>query len=198
MSYIDIRHADFLPPRLTIGEARDLGKRYTCSNELAPLQDESTERVSRRLQELAHKAIHEGPIQEPAHPEDLAEPEGPTIEAEQFIINLLATESFPHEGMVTRKTLTIDRFILGARQVVQPPPSQSQVQAPPPPPPPQSGQVRKRKKFANRGYHHSRATDPGRVEYHFLLSVYAGVEAQVFIGRQASTFDRLCADVGER
>ena len=37
LSYIDIRHANFLPPRLTIGEARDLGRRYTCSDELAPL-----------------------------------------------------------------------------------------------------------------------------------------------------------------
>ena len=36
-SYIDVRHANFLPPRLTVGEARDLGLRYTCLEELAPI-----------------------------------------------------------------------------------------------------------------------------------------------------------------
>ena len=29
LSYIDVRHASFLPPQLTVGEARDLGPRYT-------------------------------------------------------------------------------------------------------------------------------------------------------------------------
>ena len=105
---------NFLPSRLTIGEARDLGKRYTCLNELAPLRDEFAERVFRRLRELAYKAIHEDPVQEPAQLEDPAKPEALAMEAEQFIINLLATDSFPIEDMVTRKTLTIDRFVLGA------------------------------------------------------------------------------------
>ena len=105
---------NFLPSRLTIGEARDLGKRYTCLNELAPLRDEFAERVFRRLRELAHKAIHEDPVQEPAQLEDPAKPEAPAVEAEQFIINLPATDSFPIEDMVTQKTLTIDRFVLGA------------------------------------------------------------------------------------
>ena len=49
LSYIDVRHANFLPPWFTVGEARDLGWQYTCSDELAPLRDELTERVSRRL-----------------------------------------------------------------------------------------------------------------------------------------------------
>ena len=48
LSYIDIRHANFLPPRLTVGEACDLGPRYTCSDALAPIRDESTECVSHR------------------------------------------------------------------------------------------------------------------------------------------------------
>ena len=38
--YIDVRHANFLPPKLTVGEAQDLGPRYTCSDELAPIRDE--------------------------------------------------------------------------------------------------------------------------------------------------------------
>ena len=48
LSYIDIWHANFIPPKLTAGEARGLGPRYTCSNELAPIRDESTKRVSHR------------------------------------------------------------------------------------------------------------------------------------------------------
>ena len=126
LSYIDILHANFLPSRLTISEARELGKRYTCSEELAPLRDESTEHVSRRLRELAHKAIHEVPVQESAHPEDPVELEAPVVEAEQFVTDLPATDSFPREDMVTRKTMSIDCFISGAWQATQPPPSQSQ------------------------------------------------------------------------
>ena len=49
LSYIDVRHSNFLPPKLSVGEARDLGWRYTCSDELTPLRDESAELASRRL-----------------------------------------------------------------------------------------------------------------------------------------------------
>lgn len=35
LSYIDVRHPNFLPPRFTIGEADDLGPRYVCADELA-------------------------------------------------------------------------------------------------------------------------------------------------------------------
>ena len=117
--------------------SKELGKRYTCSNKLAPLRDKSAKRMSRRLQELAHKAIHEVPIQEPAQPKDPVEPKAPVKEAEQFVIgvtDLSATDSFPREDMVTRKTMTINHFIPGARQATQPLHSQSQTQAPLPPP----------------------------------------------------------------
>ena len=53
LSYIDVRHANFLPPRLTVGDTRDLGPHYTCLNELAPIKDESAERVSRCHREQA-------------------------------------------------------------------------------------------------------------------------------------------------
>ena len=43
-----------------IGEARDLGPRYTCLDELAPIKDEYAERVSRRRQELAHQQVEQG------------------------------------------------------------------------------------------------------------------------------------------
>ena len=49
----------------TVGEAQELGWRYTCSDELTPLRDELAERVSRRLHELAHMPIKpKAPIQE--------------------------------------------------------------------------------------------------------------------------------------
>ena len=53
LSYIDVRHANFLPPRLTVGDTRDLDPRYTCLNELAPIKDESAEHVSRCRREQA-------------------------------------------------------------------------------------------------------------------------------------------------
>ena len=46
LSFIDMWHANFLPPKLTHGEARDLGPRYITIKDLAPIRDESAERVS--------------------------------------------------------------------------------------------------------------------------------------------------------
>ena len=57
LSYIDVRHVNFLPPKFIVGEARDLGRRYTCLDELAPIRDESAELASRRLRERAYEAI---------------------------------------------------------------------------------------------------------------------------------------------
>jgi len=139
LSYIDVRHTNFLPPRFTVGEARELGRRYTCSDELAPLRDESAERVSQHLRKLAHAPVQEeAPIQEePAQPEEPAEPEALVEEAEQFVVDitdLSNTEPYLSEDMVTRKAMTIDCFMPGTRQAAQQPPPQSQGQVPPPPP----------------------------------------------------------------
>ena len=116
LSYIDVRHAIFLPPRFTVGEAQDLGWRYTCSDELLPLQDESKERVSRRLRELAHAPVElEAPVQEAPTPLEIpTESKAPVWEAEQVateFVNFLETESNRDEDMVTRKTMTIDCFV---------------------------------------------------------------------------------------
>ena len=46
LSYINIRHTNFLPPNFTVGEARDIGLRYTCTDELAPIRDESAKVAS--------------------------------------------------------------------------------------------------------------------------------------------------------
>ena len=78
LSYIDVRHTNFLPLRLTVREARDLGPRYTCSDELAPIRDESAERVSRRRRELAHQQVEQG------NPPPV-EPKAPTQEEEAVL-----------------------------------------------------------------------------------------------------------------
>ena len=119
LSYIDVRHANFLPPRLTVGEARDLGPRYTCSDELAPIRDELVERVSRRRRELAHQQVEqEAPPQ--------AEPEAPA-QAEEAVVELVSSSGTESE-MVTRKVMTISRFMPGAQpsEQQQPPPPQAQ------------------------------------------------------------------------
>jgi len=74
LSYIDVRHANFLPPRFTVGEARDLGLRYTCSDELALIWDKSAKRVSRCRQEQAHMPVQ---LEAPTQPEAPFEPEAP-------------------------------------------------------------------------------------------------------------------------
>ena len=102
LSYIDVWHANFLPPRLTVGEARDLSPRYTCSDELAPIRDESAEHVSRRRRELVHQQVEHG------NPPP-AEPEAPAQEEKA------ATESIHSSGaesnMVTRRVMSISRFV---------------------------------------------------------------------------------------
>ena len=72
LSYIDVRHANFLPPKLTVGEARDLGPWYTCSDELVTVRDESAKRVSQNRQ--IHVLVEpEAPIEleAPVEPEAL-------------------------------------------------------------------------------------------------------------------------------
>jgi len=73
-----------------VGEARELGRRYTCSDDLALLRDESAERVSWSLRELAHTTIQEEALiqEEPAQPEEPAELEALVEEVEQFSVDI--------------------------------------------------------------------------------------------------------------
>ena len=144
LSYIDVRYVNFLPPTLTTGEAREFGRRFTCSDELAPLRDESAERVSQRFRDIAHEAIHqEDQVQEQPSPENpAAEPQQQVIEAAA----LLAEAIQPRGRMVSRKVMTIERFVPGARQPNQPPPSQGRGPVPQPPPSSQAGRARKKQK----------------------------------------------------
>ena len=113
LSYIDVRHSNFLPPKLTVGEAQDFGRRYTCLDELAPIRDKSAELASRRLWELAHKAIQQ---------EELAKPKALIREAKHTAAkssDSSRTHPAHDEEMATHKTLSVSRFIPSARQTVQ-------------------------------------------------------------------------------
>ena len=147
LSYIDIRYVNFLPPKLTTGEAREFGRRFTCADELAPLRDESGEQASRRLREIAHEAIQqEGQVQEQPIPENpAAVPQQQVIEAAA----LLAEAIQPRGRMVSRKVMSIERFVPSTRQSNQPPPSESRGQAPQPSPSTQAGRARKKQKVTD-------------------------------------------------
>ena len=73
---------------------------------------------------LAHAPVEpKAPVQEaPIPPEIPAESEASVREAEQVateFVNSPETESDRDEDMVTRKTMTIDRFVPGTKQTVQ-------------------------------------------------------------------------------
>ena len=107
LSYIDIQHANFLPPSLTVGEARDLGPRYITVEDLAPMRDESAERVSQS------RRVHV-PVEEPEAPVQVTEPT--TVES---VHSSEAESNFDEEEMVTRWALIIDQFVPGARSVAR-------------------------------------------------------------------------------
>ena len=93
LSYIDVWHAHFLLPSLIVGEAWDLSPRYTTTEDLAPVRDESVERVSQSRR--AHI-----PVEEPVVAES---------------VNSSEAESDPgKDGMVTRRALTIGHFVPSA------------------------------------------------------------------------------------
>ena len=93
LSYIDVQHANFLLPSLTIGETRDLNPRYTIAEDLALVRDESAERVSQSRK--AHIPVKE-----------LAMAESINFSEAEFDLG--------EDEMVTRRALTIGRFMPGA------------------------------------------------------------------------------------
>ena len=96
LSYIDVRHTRFLPPSLTIREARDLGPRYTT------VEDRALVRESAKCVSQSRKTHI--PVEGPDSPVQVAEP----VAVESA--NPSEVEADLGEEMVTRRTLTIDRF----------------------------------------------------------------------------------------
>lgn len=104
ISYIDVRHAKFLPPTLTIGEARDLGPRYTSTDDLAPVKDEFVEQVSQNNKR--HEAIEQPESPAPIADKEAAEPIGTS-----------GTKSDQVRKIVKQRTMTLAQFLPRASPV---------------------------------------------------------------------------------
>lgn len=120
LSYIDVRHAHFLPPSLTIREAWDLAPRYTTVEDHALVRDESTKCVSQS------RKTHI-PVEGPDAPVQVVEP----VAVESA--NPSEAEADLGEEMVTRRTLTSYRFLPITRLAAQPQKAPGKEQIPPPP-----------------------------------------------------------------
>jgi len=110
------------------------------------LRDESAEQASRRIREIAHEAVQQDQAQEQPIPEN------PAAVNQQQVIEaaaLLARAVQPKKKMVSRKVLSVERFVPGARQSNQPPPLQGRGQVPQPSPPTQAGRARKKQKVTD-------------------------------------------------
>lgn len=107
LSYIDVWHANFLPPQLTVGEAEEFGPRFTSAKSLVPVRDTSADLVSQSCR------VHV-PVGEPEAPVQVAEP------AVDGSVNSSKVEANQGNEMATKRTMTIDRFLPGTRLIVQP------------------------------------------------------------------------------
>ena len=118
-------HANFLPPRFIIGEACDLGLQCTYLDKLAPIWDESAESVSLHRREQAHVPVQPEALVQPevpVEPEVSIEPEAPiqvTKETTVESVSSLEIESDQGHDMVTRRTMTINRFVPDAQPTAQ-------------------------------------------------------------------------------
>ena len=107
LSYIDVRHANFLPLQLTVGEACDLDPQYIASDKLAPMRNASTKLISQNCR--VHVPV------KPEAPAQVAEP----IKVES--VNSSGTKPNLSDEMVTRQTMTIGCFVPNARPAPQQP-----------------------------------------------------------------------------
>ena len=95
-----MRHANFLPPKLTPGEARELGPRYIIAEDRALIRAESAELVSRSRQEHV-------PDEEQVNPVQLAKQQE-------------EAEADPNAEMVTRRKMTVSRFLPSSQSSTEP------------------------------------------------------------------------------
>ena len=106
LSYIDICHPNFLPPNL-VDNARDLGPRLTKVESLVLVRDASANTI------FQDHSVHK-PVKEAGAAVQLAE----QVEVES--INSFEVEADQEKGnMVTRRTMTMERFIPSARPLAQ-------------------------------------------------------------------------------
>lgn len=102
LSYIDVRHPNFLPPNLTVGEVQDLGPRLIRADSLVPVRDALTNFVFQGY------AVHIL-VEKPRVEVQLVD------QAEVELVNSSEAEVEQGEGeMVVRRTMTVDWFLPGS------------------------------------------------------------------------------------
>ena len=107
MSYIDMRHPNLFPPNLIVGEAQDFGPRMARAEALIPVRDALVDIVSQSR--TVHRPIEEPQVQVQ-----------PIKQVASKSINSSEAEANQGEGkMVVKRTMTLDRFLLGACPVAQ-------------------------------------------------------------------------------
>ena len=107
LSYIKVRQANLLPPQSTIGEARDLNPWYTTAESLTPIRDASTNLVSQS------RRVHI-PVEKPEAPAWIAEP------ATTDLVNSIEAEADQGAETVTKRTMTINRFLPSTHPAAKP------------------------------------------------------------------------------
>lgn len=118
LSYIDVRHSNFLPPNLTVGEAWDLGPRLVRADSLVPVRDESADSI------FQGRVVHV-PVEENHIEVQLAD------QAEVESVNSSEVEAEQAEGeMVIRRTMVVDQFLPGGHPTVKQQQTQGRDQPP--------------------------------------------------------------------
>ena len=107
LSYIDVRHPNLFPPNLTVGEAQDFGPLMARAESLIPVRDALVDIVSQSR--TVHRPIEEPQVQVQ-----------PIKQVASKSVNSSEAEANQGEGkMVVKRTMTLDRFLLGACPVAQ-------------------------------------------------------------------------------
>lgn len=107
LSYINIWHQGFLPPRLTVGEARDLGPQLIRVGSLVPVREGSTNTVF-------HSRTEHIPVEQPPEGAQAIE----QVEVESVDSSGVEAED-PSEEMVVCRNMTANQFLLGGRTTTQ-------------------------------------------------------------------------------
>lgn len=103
LSYIDVRHPNFFPPNLIVGEAWDLGPRIVRAESLVLVRDESANLV------YQNRTIHR-PV---GKPQTLVQPT--EQEAAKSVNSSEAVTDQGKEEMVSKRRLTLKHFLPSAR-----------------------------------------------------------------------------------
>lgn len=105
LSYIDVWHQGYFPPRLTIGEARDLGPRLIRIGSLVPVRDKSADTV------FQGRAIH-------TLVEEHRTKVSATDQAEvESVDSFSAKAENVEDEMVVQRNMIAARFLPGSRPI---------------------------------------------------------------------------------